>query len=277
MIAINGAEVATASDFEVLSNLPDFTSFTEPRGEPGKILTLNGTKLDLIKELIFPDGIPATAYGMKTDTKIEVYVPETVKLGFGQIKMLTYEGEEGLLPEIYFGGTDPVLNEELCFFNFNGTGKDSWWGNAINSGPLDDPDNSSDGTPFWNINDMSGTGWWDGLFFRNGGNNFATTGVDASTWAVRFDINVRETIHEGILKIRFGNYYYEFKPWDGLAGGYKTTGWVTVTCPLTGFKDGDTVLTDPSVGGAEFGMVWTWGNSIKINMGIDNVRFEPIP
>jgi hypothetical protein len=277
LIAINGAEVATASDFEVLSNLPDFTSFTEPRGEPGKILTLNGTKLDLIKELIFPDGIPATAYGMKTDTKIEVYVPETVKLGFGQIKMLTYEGEEGLLPEIYFGGTDPVLNEELCFFNFNGTGKDSWWGNAINSGPLDDPDNSSDGTPFWNINDMSGTGWWDGLFFRNGGNNFVTTGVDASTWAVRFDINVRETIHEGILKIRFGNYYYEFKPWDGLAGGYKTTGWVTVTCPLTGFKDGDTVLTDPSVGGAEFGMVWTWGNSIKINMGIDNVRFEPIP
>ena len=277
IVAANGVEVASASSFEVLSNLPNFESFTEPRGEPGKILTLNGTKLDLIKELIFPGDIKATAYGIKTDTKVEVYVPVSVVLGFGQIKMITYEGEEGLLPEIYFGGTDPVLNQELCFFDFNGTGKDSWWGNAMGSGIVNDPDNSADGTPFWNINGWSGTGWWDGLFFRNGSNNFVTTGVDASTWAVRFDINVREPIYEGILKIRFGSYYYEFKPWNGLPNGYQTTGWITVTCPLSGFMDGGTVLTDPSVGGAEFGMVWTWGTSIKINMGIDNIRFEPIP
>lgn len=277
IVAINGVEVVTTGSFEVLSNLPNFDSYTEMRGEPGKILTLNGTKLDLIKELIFPGNITATAYGTKTDTKIEVYVPKTVTLGFGQIRMLTYEGEEGLLPQVYFGGTDPVYKQELCFFDFNGTGKDSWWGNAINSGALDDPANSADGTPFWNINGMSGTGWWDGLFFRNGSNNFVTTGVDAATWAVRFDINVREAIHEGILKIRFGSFYYEFKPWDGMPDGYKTTGWITVTCPLSGFKDGGTVLTDPSVGGQEFGMVWTWGNSIKINMGIDNIRFEPIP
>ena len=277
IVAINGVEVVTTGSFEVLSNLPNFDSFTETRGEPGKILTLNGTELDLIKELVFPGNITATAYGIKTDTKIEVYVPKTVTLGFGQIRMITYEGEEGLLPQVYFGGTDPVYSQELCFFDFNGTGKDSWWGNAINSGILDDSANSADGTPFWNINGMSGTGWWDGLFFRNGSNNFVATGVDAATWAVRFDINVRETIYEGVLKIRFGSFYYEFKPWDGKAEGFKTTGWITVTCPLTGFKDGDTVLTDPSVGGQEFGMVWTWGNSIKINMGIDNIRFEPIP
>jgi hypothetical protein len=277
LIAINGVEVKTASDFEVLSNLPDFTSFSEPRGEPGKILTLNGTKLDLIKELIFPGGVTATAYGMKTDTKVEVYVPTSVQLGFGQITMITYEGEEGLLPEVYFGGTDPVLNQELCFFDFNGTGKDSWWGNAISSGPLDDPDNSADGTPFWNIDGISGTGWWDGLFFRNGGNNFVTTGVDANTWAVRFDMNVRETIHEGILKVRLGNFYYDFAPWEDQPNGYKTTGWITVTLPLSGFKDGDSVLTDPAVGGSEFGMIWSAGTAVKVNMGIDNVRFEPIP
>ena len=80
------------------------------------------------------------------------------------------------------------------------------------------------------------------------------------------------------MKIRFGSsYYYEFKPWDGVSGGYKTVGWITVTCPLTGFKDGSTVLTDPSVGGAEFGMIWASGTSVKVNIMIDNVRFEPIP
>jgi hypothetical protein len=231
----------------------------------------------LIKQLIFPNNIYATAYGTKTDTQVEVYVPATVAPGFGIIKLITYEGEEGLFPSIYFGGTDPVLNQTLCYFNFNGTGKDSWWGNAIGSGIATDAPNSSDGTPFWRINGMSGTGWWDGLFFRNGSNNFVTTGVNAATWAVRFDVNVLEPITEGALKIRLGSYFYDFKPWDGVAGGYKTVGWITVTCPLSGFKNGSVVLTDPSVGGSEFGMIWSSGNSVKVNMMIDNVRFEPIP
>ncbi len=277
IVTKNGTQVVSAIDFTLLANLPTFGSYAESRGEPGKILTINGTNMLLVKELIFPGEKKATAYGSKTDTRIEVYVPEDVTFGTGTIRLVTYEGEEGFFPELYFGGTDPVLNQTFCFFDFNGTGKDSWWGNAIGSGPLTDPANSADGTPFWNINGMCGTGWWDGLFFRNGSNNFVTTGVDVNTWAVRFDINVRETITEGDLRIRLGSYYYHFQPWNGVAGGFKTTGWITVTCPLTGFKtDGGEVIPDPALGGAEFGMIWSHGVSVKVNVGIDNVRFEPI-
>ncbi len=277
LVTRNGSEILSSGNITVLTNLPVFTSYDQSRGEPGKLLGINGTNMLLIKELVFPGNQYATAFGLKTDNKVEVYVPDDVTLGYGQIRMITYEGEEGLLPEIYFGGTDPVYSQELCFFDFNGTGKDSWWGNAIGSGIVDDDANSADGSPFWRVNGMSGTGWWDGLFFRNGSNNFVTTGVEVATWAVRFDVNIYETLTEGILKIRFGSYYYEFKPWDGVAGGYKTEGWITVTCPLTGFKDGATVLTDPAVGGQEFGMIWCSGNSVKVNMSIDNVRFEPMP
>jgi hypothetical protein len=277
LVTKNAAQIGSADDFTVLANLPVFTSYTQTRGEPGKKLTINGTNMLLIKEIIFPNNIYATAYGSKTDAQVEVYVPTTVSPGFGTIKLITYEGEEGLFPDIYFGGTDPVLNQTLCFFDFNGTGKDSWWGNAMGSGIATDAPNSSDGTPFWRINGMSGTGWWDGLFFRNGSNNFVTTGVNATTWAVRFDVNILEPITEGILKIRFGSYMYDFKPWDGVAGGYKTVGWITVTCPLSGFKNGSVVLTDPSAGGSEFGMIWSSGTSVKVNMMIDNIRFEPIP
>lgn len=277
LVTRNGSEILSSGDITILTNLPVFTSYDQSRGEPGKLLGINGTSMLLIKELVFPGNKYATAFGQKTDTKVEVYVPQDVTLGYGQIRMITYEGEEGLLPQIYFGGTDPVYNQELCFFDFNGTGKDSWWGNAIGSGIVDDDANSADGSPFWRVNGMSGTGWWDGLFFRNGSNNFVTTGVEVATWAVRFDINIYEPLTEGILKIRFGNYYYEFKPWDGVSGGYKTEGWITVTCPLTGFKDGSTVLTDPAVGGQEFGMIWASGNSVKVNLSIDNVRFEPLP
>ncbi len=277
IVTINSTQVVSAIDFTLLANLPTFSSFTELRGEPGKILTINGTNMLLVKELIFPGDKKATAYGSKTDTRIEVYVPEDVTFGTGTIRLVTYEGEEGFFPELYFGGTDPVLDQAFCFFDFNNTGKDSWWGNAIGSGVLIDPASSADGTPYWNINGMGGTGWWDGLFFRNASNNYVTTGVDVNTWAVRFDINVRETISEGDLRIRLGSYYYHFQPWNGVAGGFKTTGWITVTCPLTGFKsEGGEAIPDAALGGTEFGMIWSHGVSVKVNMGIDNVRFEPM-
>ena len=278
IVTKNGTQVVSAIDFTLLANLPTFGSYGETRGEPGKILTINGTNMLLVKELTFPGNKTATAYGSKTDTRIEVYVPEDVTFGTGTIGLETYEGEEGFFPAIYFGGTDPVLDQTFCFFDFNGTGKDSWWGNAIGSGILTDAANSADGTPFWNINGMCGTGWWDGLFFRNGSNNFVTTGVNVNTWAVRFDINVRETITEGDLRIRLGSYFYHFQPWNGVAGGFKTTGWITVTCPLSGFKtdDGTASIPDAALGGSEFGMIWSNGVSVKVNVGIDNVRFEPI-
>lgn len=273
---VNATVVASANSFEVLTNLPNISGFTETRGEPGKILTINGTNLSLIKQLVFPNDIYATAFGIKTDTKVEVYVPLNVKLGDGQIKMITYEGEIGLLPYIFFGSIDPIFNESLCFFNFNGTGKDSWWGGAMGSGIETNVATAADGTPYWRVNGMSGTGNWDGLFFRNGGNNFSTTGVQAATWAVRFDIKTFEPFPStGNLSIRLGNFFYDFNL--NTLGYSETTGWITVTAPLTGFLNSGVPLSDPSVGAAEFGMVWRSGTSVKVNIGIDNVRFEPIP
>jgi hypothetical protein len=277
LITKNGSQINSADPITVLANLPIFSSYSETRGFPGKILTLNGTNMSLIKSLVFPGNVIATDYGIKTDSKVEVYVPTTVYNGKGKIKVITYEGEVGYLPELFFGSVDFVYKQDLCYFDFNGTGKDSWWGGAIGSGTSSDASLTGDGTSFWRINGMGGTGWWDGLFFRNGSNNFVTTGVDASTWAVRFDINVLETITEGDLRIRLGSFFYHFQPWNGLAGGYKTNGWITVTCPLSQFMNEATPLTDPSVGGSEFGMIWAWGTSVKVNMCIDNIRFEPIP
>ena len=72
LVTKNGSTVQSAIDLTVLSNLPNFTGYTESKGVPGQILTLNGTNMLLIKELIFPGNILATAYGVKTDTMVEL-------------------------------------------------------------------------------------------------------------------------------------------------------------------------------------------------------------
>jgi len=49
LVTLNGNQIPSPSDFTVLVNLPNFTSFTEAIGTQGKILTINGTNMDLIK------------------------------------------------------------------------------------------------------------------------------------------------------------------------------------------------------------------------------------
>lgn len=283
LVARNGVQVVSGSQVTILSNLPDVTGFLQARAEPGKILTIQGTNLLLIKELVFPGNVYATAYGLKTDTQVEVYVPTSVPVGNGTIRLITYEGEEGVLPTIFFGSVDPIYNVNLVFFDFNGTGKDSWWGNAMGSNIETNPATSADGTPYWRINGMSGTGWWDGLFFRNGNNNYSAAGVNVATWAVRFDLNTFEAFPaDGNLKVRLGGggdtHFYDFNLNNSM-GFSNTNGWITVTLPLSGFKHESTgaPIPDAALGGSEFGMIWSSGVSVKVNLGIDNVRFEPIP
>jgi len=138
LTAKNGTQIVSAIDFTLLANLPTFGSYTQFRGEPGKILTINGTNMLLVKELIFPGNIAATAYGIKTDTRIDVYVPMNVTRGYGTIGILTYEGEQGIFPQIFFGATDPVVDPALMINNFEvQNGHDlNWdnWGGAVELG-----------------------------------------------------------------------------------------------------------------------------------------------
>lgn len=272
----NGNMVNSATDFTVLANLPTITSFSESKGEPGKILTINGTNLSLIKELIFPGNITATAYGIKTDTKVEVYVPMTTTIGYGYITLITYEGEEGLTPQIFIGGTDPVTDQALVFFNFDG--KNSWWGDIGASENL--PDLSLDGN-YFRINGGPYAGW-KGLFWRNGGNDFpgGIIGTNVSQYVFKFDVNVLDAISDpaGVIAVRLkgteGDFWYNWAPWKD--GAFKTTGWITVTVPVSEFADGANHITDMSKIDSDFGMAWNNSAGVNLNICIDNLRFQKV-
>ena len=263
LVAKNGTRVQSAIDITVLTNLPNFTSFTPSSGTPGKILTLNGTNMLLIKELVFPGNVYATAYGVKTDTKVEVYVPMDVTTGTGQIKMITYEGEEGLLPAIFIGGTDPITPATIMISNFNGGGAtQSTWGGVVSFGT---PSVYLDGTAAMLGKPGSG---WNWTWSQNWDNNCRPPLAHPENYVLKMDVCILTAapgVAAGIC----------LKGWDTAPNlgndvfGTATSGsWITLTFD---------VLTAGMVidGTGDWG-IWVNGGSYDLSgIMIDNLRFDP--
>jgi hypothetical protein len=261
LVAKNGVQVKSAIDITVLTNLPNFTGFSEPAGVPGKILTLNGTNMLLIKELVFPGNIYATAYGVKTDTKVEVYVPMDVTTGNGQIKMITYDGEEGLLPTIFIGGTDPITPSTIMITNFNGGGAtQSTWGGVVTFGT---PSVYLDGTAA--MLGKTGSGWnW--TWSQNWDNNCRPPLAHPENYVLKMDVCIitPASVDAGIC----------LKGWDtapGLGKPFATStngNWITLTFDI---------LTAGMVidGTGDWG-IWINGGSFDLTgIMVDNLRFDP--
>jgi hypothetical protein len=280
VITANGTTVTSATPLTLLaSNVPTVTGF--PKGaKPGQLITLTGTKMSLLTDVIFPTNIKASTFGVKTEDKIEVIVPLNVKLGLGKIKFMTAEGETSETDDIAFTGVDPVVDPSLVFFDFDSKG--AWWGKMQNN-TRTDAEGISGKYGFVNGESLSG---WNDLFWRNGGNDFPGTkiGKDAANYVLKVDINIKEPLTGGCLHFRLngdeGDFWYGVGPEAPNAGNktfIKTTGWETLTIDVSAFRDnfgwGNLKITDLSKISKEFGCAWNNGAS-KVNILVDNVRFE---
>lgn len=219
-----------------------------------------------------------------TDGWITIEIPLTV-LGQPDFSLvnaefgMAFEGADVLLnfaiDNVRFdtpgnGGPDPVVDENLVFFDWNG--KDPWWGNV---GAENDVALSLDGESYGRANfQTGGTGWQD-LFWRNSSslNGASTVGTNINDYDLKFDINVLEPINDGMFRIRFNNSsgvdaFYNWAPWNDSGEAFETNGWTTITIPCS-------LLGQPDFSGVdqEFGMAFE-GADILLNFAIDNVRFE---
>ncbi len=169
-------------------------------------------------------------------------------------------------------GPDPVADENLVFFDWNG--KDPWWGNVAveNDAAL-----SLDGGSYGRANfQTGGTGWQD-LFWRNGGtlNGGDVVAANLNDYVFKFDINVIEPIAAGTFRIRFRDgdgvdAFYDWAPWLDSGEPYSTDGWTTVSIPVSLLGQPDFSLVDE-----EFGMAFQDAD-VLLNFAIDNVRFEEL-
>lgn len=278
LVTTNGTEVSSTSDLIIIaSNVPEVTGFPT-KAKPGELITLTGTKMNLVTDLIFPGNIVATGFGTKTTDKIEVVVPLNVKKGYGKIKFMTIENEVSETELINFVGVDDVQNPDLVFFDFNGTGvKDAWWGSV----KIVSDNNNVDGTSYGLV-EGNYNGWTD-LFWRNSSNNFpgATIGTNVNDYVIKFDINLVNPIDGGNLKFRLngdeGDFWWTWGPAGPGASVATTSGWETITVPISAFKDNNGWGTNSpksmAVISKEFGMAFSDG-AANVKFYIDNVRFE---
>lgn len=283
LVTTNGTQIVSDQSLTILvSNVPTITGFP-PTAKPGQMIVLTGEKMDITTNVIFPGNAVATKFGVKTANMIEVVVPDDVKKGLGVITFVTFDGETTTSPAINFQGVDAVVDPNLVFFDFNGTGaKDSWWGNV----KIVKDDRSVDGTSFGEINGNY-NGWTD-CFWRNSDNNFPgeVVGTNIADYVIKFDINILEPITAGALKLRIHNntddYWWNWGPGapDPQAKVpviEKTDGWITKTVGLLEFANNygwnQGRITDLTTVQNEFGMAFDNGAS-RVHILIDNVRLE---
>lgn len=268
LITSNGTKISSTDQLVVeAANKPVITQMPSSV-KPGAKLTIQGTKLHLVEAIYFENNVKAVLYGLRTETSIEVYVPETAKKGMVKLKLIAFNGDEVISPEIMITGTDPIYDLSYVYFNFDG--KNSWWGDkgAIEN----DPNLSLDGSSYFRVNDNMNP-WWTGFFWRNGRNDLKTEGVTVSGWVVKMDVNVLADI-TGDMKLRLKGSDGDF--WAVIKGLPNKGGWYTVTVPLTDFLIDGGTSTIPNMANidSDFGMAYT-GPGEHVNMCIDNIRFEP--
>ena len=129
LVATNGDKVVSTQSLMLTpSDAPEITSMPISAA-PGSMLSIQGTGLDLLSEVIFPGNVKATMFGLKLDTLLQVFIPANVQQGTGFITFVTNEGEEVQSPAITLLGVEPVADPSLMINGFDETGHDLTWDN----------------------------------------------------------------------------------------------------------------------------------------------------
>ncbi len=128
LVTTNGTEVTSTQSLTVeAGNVPTISNIPTSV-KPGEMLVIEGMKLDLATEVIFPGGLKATQFGAKTATRLEVRVPEKTEIGKGRVRFVTADGDETESPEINFVGS-------IAYYIYNNSLNSAWqkwngWGTA---------------------------------------------------------------------------------------------------------------------------------------------------
>lgn len=259
----------------------------------GERITLTGNNFFFVEKVIFPGNIAVTSniVTSTSGTTLEVTVPAGITQG-GPLQVVTSSGT----------GTSVFLFNDfitgmICNFDNINTFD---WGSPIKDDATLFPGNHGKYAHLQQDNITANNwDWWNGkrgvVTKPKDWLPASEMGNPAANYAMKFDIYVKEAWSNGVLLIGpppndTWVYMYRYEPWKKQPG-FKTTGWITVTAPLSEFKKksssgtdgaGDPAATVGDVIGninevVKFMFVNDTGTPIaKLDMAIDNIRVYKI-
>lgn len=271
LITVNGTEIVSsesltveAADIPVISEMPE-------QVKPGEMMTIRGSKLNLVESVVFADGVKATEYGSRTESLLEVRVPANAKTGNVRLTLNTYNGKEVVSNLFKVAGTDPIIYPELVIDDFeNHNGHDPSWDNWGGSYSYEADEDSNH---FLKIN--PGTSSWAWVYGcnhqSNRGGNFPAI-ANPADYNLKIDVRVSGTLPADLtFQISLGGWSNGFNLLTA-ADNYTTGGaWMTVTIPMS-----DIWFNGAISGTGDYGMSIN-GGAIPgdVEISIDNIRYEP--
>lgn len=280
LIARNGEEVSFANPISIGEPYytPVIRSFKPASVRAGQNLTILGEYLQFIDKIIF-GGVEIENFTSQTNNSLELIVPNILEAGATDIIFVTSIDEKIQESFNILGGTDPVEDPSLVIFDFEDRNGNNSANNAGGWGGIADgksPANDGVADSFFEIrasNWKLDAYWWVA-------DNWVESPFPSisglSDYVLKMDIRLRKDIKSGNADVRMmiaGSYEANFLPYL-LKDDVWTTGgdWVTITIPLTAFKD----LPDPTPSGGNWGIV-KGDNSDGIDFTgfcVDNIRYE---
>lgn len=270
MTTTNGTEVSSSAQLAIeAANKPVITKI-DATVKPGAKLTITGTKLNLVEAIYFQPNVKAVLYGVRTETSIEVFVPETVKKGAVTLKLVAFNGDEVVSPVFTIPGTDPVTDPSLVIWNFDSglAANDGSWDGV---GGLGDSSDALSGA-YYEIKASN----WNTKYWWFAENWMSHPSVPKTGYVVKMDIRLRNDIPalNDEVRLMLGGKVVNILPYLKVGDAWTTGGdWKTITIPLSAWTD----LADPTpVKGDNWGIA-TWINTSNFTgFCIDNIRYEKI-
>lgn len=232
-ITVVGKTNSLKMPFTVAAPKPDVTAMSNEMANEGDVITLYGTGLFAIQKITFAGGAVATTFkGSTSGTSAVVTVPPGAAPGALEIVTKFGTGTSTLKFNDHTG--------MLCDFD-DVNNQDSWNNLVINDADLYPGNRGKYGRITFETCPAGDWGDWQP------GRGIRTTQVQwvpvenlddpTAAWAVKFEVFVKNPWSDGCIFIHDWSWgrTCRYEPWRQTTP-YKTTGWTTVTIPLTNFK-----------------------------------------
>jgi hypothetical protein len=222
--------------FPVKAPAPVIGAITNEMLRAGDNVTISGSFLFLIKKIIFPGNREVSEYSSNENgTVITLKVPAAYDGAPGPVTVETEFGTSSSTFKLH----DPT--GMLC--NFDDVNNQNADNNVVNDDPTLFPGSFGSYGQF--VFESAPANNWDDW---KDGRGIRTTQVQwvpvenlddpTTNWALKFEVFVKNPWSDGTIFIHDWSWKRtcRFEPWKNSPNPFKTTGWNTVTIPLSNFK-----------------------------------------